>query len=301
VPHDHVHASHAPREFGWRFALAAFLNISLVVVQVVFGLWAGSIALIADAGHNFGDALGLLLAWAAFAMSRWRPTRRYTYGFGSASILAALANAIILLVATGAIILEAARRLFEPGEVAGATVMMVAAIGILVNAVAAWLLASAKNDLNIRGAFLHLLADAAISLGVVAAGAIILLTGWTIVDPLVSLAVSVAIIWGTWDLLRDSLKLSMSAVPPRVDAEAVRAFLADLPGVKEMHDLHIWPVSTTETALTCHLVIPGEHPGDQFFQDVGHELHRRFGIEHATVQIELGNAGACPLAPEHVM
>jgi len=301
VPHDHASHDHRQRAFGARFVLAAFLNIALVVAQVAYGLRAGSLALLADAGHNFGDALGLLLAWGAFTLSRWRPTQRFTYGFGSASILAALANAVILLVATGAIVLEAIHRLIEPGAVAGGTVMAVAAIGIAINILAAWLLLGGKDDLNIRAAFLHLVADAAVSAGVVVAGAAMLVTGWTWLDPVASLVISAVIVWGTWDVLRDAVKLSMSGVPPKIDRDAVRLFLARLPGVTEVHDLHIWAMSTTETALTCHLVMPAGHPGDAFLAELTHDLDHRFAIGHATAQIEMGNAGTCRFAPEHVV
>ena len=299
--HSHQH-SHAPKDFGPIFALATALNVGLVAVQVFYGVVAHSVALLADAGHNFGDALGLMIAWGAHVLARLNPTARYTYGFRSASILAALLNGVILLVATGAIIWEAIGRLFEPGEVAGLTVMVVAAIGILVNGLSAWLLMGGqKGDLNIRGAFLHMVADAAVSLGVVVAGALILLIGWNWLDPVVSIAISVVIVWGTWGLLREAINHSLDAVPAEIDPREVAKFLGNLPGVASIHDLHVWAMSTTETALTCHLVMPKGHPGDEFLQKLCDQLHAKFEIAHPTIQIELADAGVCKLAPAHVV
>src|SRR5215471_13009816 len=230
--HGHGGHDHTPADFGRAFAIAAALNIALVVAQVVFGVVANSVALIADAGHNLGDVLGLLLAWGAHGMATWQPTKRYTYGFRSASILAALLNGVILMVATGAIAWEALRRLVDTGEVAGVTVMIVAAIGIVVNGVSAWLLmAGREEDLNVRGAFLHLLGDAAISLGVVVAGAVIYVTGWNLLDPLASLLISGLIVWGTWGLLRESVMMSLAAVPEGIDRSRVESYLHTLPGV----------------------------------------------------------------------
>jgi cobalt-zinc-cadmium efflux system protein len=304
--HDHPghgHYHHGPMDFGRVFAIAAALNIALVVAQVVFGVLANSVALIADAGHNLGDVLGLLLAWGAHGMARWLPTKRYTYGFRSASILAALFNGIILLVATGAIAWEAVRRLSGPADVAGVTVMTVAAVGIVVNGVSAWLLmAGREGDLNIRSAFLHMLGDAAISLGVVVAGAAILATSWNWLDPLASLVIAVLIVWGTWGVLREAIAMSLDAVPRGVDVARVETYLRGLPGVSEVHDLHIWAMSTTETAMTVHLVRPGAGLDDHLLHDVCHELERRFGISHATLQVEAGDTGhACRLAPDHVV
>jgi cobalt-zinc-cadmium efflux system protein len=296
----HSHA-HAPKDFGRIFAIVTFLNFALVMAQVVYGLKAQSVALLADAGHNFGDAIGLVLAWGAHALARRTPTRHYTYGFRSASILAALLNAVILLVATGAIVLEALHRLFWPAEVAGGTVMIVAAIGIVINGLSAWLLRKGAGDLNVHGAFLHMLADMGVSVGVVLAGAGIVLTGWLWLDPAMSLVVSAVIVWGAWGLLRDAGKMSLAAVPPNIDPMQVRAHLEGRAGVEASHDLHIWAMSTTETALTCHLVMPKGHPGDAFLAELCHELQHRFGIGHVTLQIELGDAGACKLAPDHVV
>ena len=297
--HDHNHA-HAPRNFGLAFAVAAILNIGLVALQFAFGVMAQSIALIADAGHNLGDALGLLLAWGGYVLARAAPTERYTYGFRSASILAALANAAILLIATGAIVWEAVRRFAEPPPVAAPIVMVVAAAAIVINLISAWLLRGGEHDLNIRGAFVHLLADAAVSLGVIAAGGLILLTGWYWVDPAVSLVISAVIVWGTWGLLRNALNLSLHAVPAEIEPANVRDYLATLPGVLSVHDLHIWAMSTTEIALTCHLVMPSGAPEGGFMSDIGDELHRRFGISHPTIQVESGSQ-ACRLEPAHVV
>jgi cobalt-zinc-cadmium efflux system protein len=307
IDHDeyHVHGGHdhAPADFGRAFAIAAALNVALVVAQVVFGLLANSVALIADAGHNLGDVLGLLLAWGAHGMARWQPTKRYTYGFRSASILVALFNGIVLMVATGAIAWEALRRLTGTADVAGVTVMIVAAIGIVVNGISAWLLmAGREGDLNVRGAFLHLLGDAAISFGVVVAGAAIVFTGWNWLDPLASLVISVLIVWGTWGLLRESIMMSLDAVPQGIDRASVESYLHGLPGVSEVHDLHIWAMSTTETAMTAHLVRPGAGLDDHMLHEVCHELDRRFRISHATLQVEAGDTEhACRLAPDHVI
>ncbi len=305
--HDHSHAhglghSHAPADFGSAFAIATALNFGLVVVQVIYGLSAHSIALLADAGHNFGDALALVLAWGAHVLARQQPTERFTYGLRSASILSALINAVMMLVTTGAIAWEAIRRFADPGEVAGLTVMVVAALGIAVNGVSAWfLMAGRKGDLNVRGAFLHLVADAAVSAGVVLAGAVILVFGWNWIDPLVSLLVSAVIVWSSWGLLRESLQLTMNAVPAAIEPSDVCGYLETLPGVVSIHDLHIWAMSTTENALTCHLVMPQGHPGDAFIARVSHDLEHRFKIRHPTFQIELADAGPCPLAPAHVV
>jgi cobalt-zinc-cadmium efflux system protein len=300
---EHHGHHHGPIDFGRAFAIATTLNVALVIAQVVFGVLANSVALIADAGHNLGDVLGLLLAWGAHGMARWQPTKRYTYGFRSASILAALFNGIILLVATGAIAWEALRRLGGMSDVAGVTVMVIAAVGIVVNGVSAWLLvAGRQGDLNVRGAFLHLLGDAAISLGVVAAGAVIVVTGWNWLDPVASLIIAVLIVWGTWGLLREAIMMSLDAVPQGVDCATVESYLRGLPGVSEVHDLHIWAMSTTETAITAHLVRPGAGLDDHLLHEICHELEHRFGISHTTLQIEAGNTEhVCPLAPDHVV
>ncbi len=296
-PHEH-----APKAFGFAFAFGTALNVAFVIVEAIFGFLGNSTALLADAGHNLSDVCGLLVAWGASVLSRRTPTTRYTYGLGSSSILAALINAMFLLTAVGAIVWEAAQRLAHPVPVAGKTVMIVAAVGIAINGATAWLFASGrKGDINIRGAFLHMAADAAVSAGVVVAGAVVLLTGWDWVDPATSLLICVVIVWGSWSLLKDSVRMSLAAVPPNVEPAEVRSYLGQLPGVAQLHDLHIWPMSTTETALTCHLVMPGGHPGDEFLMDAARELQHRFSIGHATIQIETSEATRCVLEPEKVV
>jgi cobalt-zinc-cadmium efflux system protein len=296
--HDHHGHSHAPKDFGVAFAIGTTLNLAYVIAQVVFGIIAHSLALLADAGHNFGDVLGLLLAWGASYLAKTRPTPRRTYGLGRSSILAALANGSLLLVAVGGITWEAIRRFNNPGEVAGKTVMIVAAIGILINGATAMLFFSGrKHDLNIKGAFLHMAGDAAVSLGVVVAGVLILFTGQNWIDPVASLVINAVIVWGTWGLLCDSIAMVLDLVPANVDANAVRRFLEQQNGVTAVHDLHIWPLSTTRIALTAHIEMPGGGAGDKFLHDVCAHLHRKFGIEHSTLQIEQ-NAETCSLAPE---
>ena len=313
MSHDHHHHhgpsatqgaghSHVPQDFGRAFAIGIALNVVFVVAEAAFGYFSNSMALIADAGHNLSDVAGLVVAWIAAGLSKRPPSARYTYGLRGSSILAALFNAVFLLLAVGAIGWEAVVRLFAPEPVAGTTVMVVAGIGIAINAATAWLFASGRHgDLNIRGAYLHMAADAAVSAAVVVAGVIILFTGWYWIDPVVSLIVAVVIVWGTWGLLRDSTALSLAAVPRGIDPAAVRAFLSQLPGVRQVHDLHIWGMSTTEVALTCHLVMPDGSPGDPFLVDLAHELQHDFGIAHTTVQIETDPKTVCALAPEHVV
>ncbi|MBV9077271.1 MAG: cation transporter [Methylobacteriaceae bacterium] len=287
---------HTPESFDRRFALAIGLNVAIVLLQVVFGLLSNSVALLADAGHNLSDVLGLGVAWVAAILARRAPSRRYTYGLKKSSILAALFNAVFLLVVVGGLTWEAVRRLFAPEPVAGGTVMIVAAIGLVLNAATAALFARGRHgDINVKGAFLHMAADAGVSAGVVAAGALVALTGWLWLDPLVSIAISAVIVGGTWRLLTDSLAMAMSAVPDAVDPDAVRAYLAALPGVADLHDLHIWPLSTTETALTAHLVMPEGHPGDRALVAIAAELTSRFAIGHATLQVETDPSVACPL------
>jgi cobalt-zinc-cadmium efflux system protein len=301
--HGHAHAhAHAPASFGKAFAIGIALNFGFVVIEALFGFLSNSVSLLADAGHNLGDVLGLGVAWLASALMRRAPTARFTYGMRGSSILAALFNAVFLLVTVGGLSWEAIRRLGSPEPVAGKTMMAVAGVGILVNAVTAWLFASGrKDDLNLKGAFLHMASDALVSVGVVAAGLLILLTGWLLIDPLVSLAINAVIVWGTWGLLRDSVKMSMAAVPAEIDPAAVRNFLVARPGVAEAHDLHIWAMSTTENALTCHLVMPDGHPGDAFLHELARDLMKRFRIVHATVQIEVDPRLACALAPDEVV
>jgi cobalt-zinc-cadmium efflux system protein len=302
--HAHSHGVadiHAPASFGTAFAVGIGLNLTIVILQAVYGVLGNSLALLADAGHNLADALGLVAAWLATALAKRPPSTRFSYGLKGSSILAALFNAVFLLVVMGGLSWEALRRLFEPEPVAGKTVMIVAAIGLVLNGVAAWLFASGrKGDINIRGAFLHMAADAGVSAGVVLAGLLIVLTGKFWIDPLVSLAVNAVIVWGTWNLLSESIAMTLSAVPSGVQPDDVRDFLATRPGVAGVHDLHIWPMSTTETALTAHLVVPAGHPGDAFLLDICEALRARFNIGHTTLQVETSGA-ACPLAPEHVV
>jgi cobalt-zinc-cadmium efflux system protein len=300
--HDHADHSHAPADFGRAFAIGIVLNVAFVAVEFAYGLISNSMALVADAGHNLSDVLGLAVAWIASILGRRPPSPRLTYGLGGSSILAALFNAVLLLVAVGAIAWEAVLRLVHPEPVASVTVMVVATIGIGINGLTAALFASGrKGDLNIRGAFLHMVADAAVSAGVVVAALIILFTGWMWLDPLVSLIIAIVIVWGTWGLLRDSLAMSVDAVPGNIDPLAVKQYLASCAGVSEVHDLHIWSMSTTETALTAHLVLPAGHPGDAFLACAATELRQRFGIGHATLQIEISAEAACHLAPDHVV
>jgi cobalt-zinc-cadmium efflux system protein len=303
--HGHSHGAghvHAPASYGKAFAIGVTLNIAYVIIEALYGFLSNSVALLADAGHNLGDVLGLLVAWVAMVLVKRAPSARFTYGLRGSSILAALFNAVFLLLTVGAISWEAIQRLGSPEPVSGATVMIVAAVGIVVNGVTAWLFASGrKGDLNVRGAFLHMAADALVSVGVVVAGLVILLTGWLWLDPIVSLAINAVIVWGTWGLLRDSVGMSMAAVPPQIDPAAVRSLLEKCPDVASMHDLHIWPMSTTEIALTCHLVMPGGHPGDAFIHGLAEQLAVRFKINHATVQIEVDQHLACALAPDDVV
>ena len=301
-PHDHSAHAHAPASFGTAFAIGIALNLGFVVIEAVYGLLSNSVSLLADAGHNLSDVLGLGVAWLATVLARRAPTARFTYGMRGSSILAALFNAVFLLVTVGGLSWEAIRRLGSPEPVAGNTMMAVAAIGILVNGVTAWLFASGrKDDINLKGAFLHMASDALVSVGVVAAGLLILLTGWLWIDPIVSLVINGVIVWGTWGLLRDSVGMSMAAVPAQIDPAAVRTFLSARTGVVDVHDLHIWPMSTTENALTCHLVMPNGHPGDAFLHELAGDLAQRFRINHTTVQIEVDQHLACALAPDEVV
>jgi cobalt-zinc-cadmium efflux system protein len=302
--HSHGHAgahghSHAPADFGRAFAIGIALNLGFVIVEVVYGVLANSLALVADAGHNLSDVLGLALAWVASVLVKRMPTQRRTYGLRRSSILVSLFNALVLLIGIGGIAWEAVQRLQHPAAVASGVVMTVAAIGIAINGITAWLFASGQqDDVNIRGAFLHMASDAAISLGVVLAALAMRLTGWLWLDPIVSLAIVVAIAYGTWGLLRESLDLALDAVPRRIDPERVEAWLADLPGVVAVHDLHIWGMSTTEAALTVHLVKPDATLDDALLARIHREMGERFGIGHVTVQFELGDAAhPCGQAP----
>jgi len=288
-PHSHGDAHRAPIDYGRSFGVGIALNIAFVLVEAAAGLLANSMALLADAGHNLSDVLGLALAWGAYLLAKRPPTRRYTYGLQGSSILAALTNAILLLLACGAIAWEAIRRLLDPPLVTGMTMIVVAAIGILINAATALLFVRGrKGDLNIRGAFLHMIADAVVSAGVVAAGIIVLLTGLEWIDPAMSLLIVAVIVAGTWGLFRDALGLALNAVPPAINPDAVAERLRGLAGVTAVHHLHIWPMSTTTNALTAHLVMPGGHPGDAFLAEAAHTIEHDFGIGHATFQVEMG-------------
>jgi cobalt-zinc-cadmium efflux system protein len=293
--HHHAH-SHAPADFGRAFAIGIALNGAYVVGEAVYGVLANSLALLADAGHNAGDVVSLGLAWLAAWLSKRTPSSRYTYGLRASSILAALANAVLLALVTGAIAWEAVLRLMHPQPAAGATMMAVAAVGIAINGVTALMFASGRDrDLNVRSAFQHMASDALVALGVVVAGAAILFTHWLWLDPAISLVISAVIVWGTWSLLREALALALAGVPPGVDQGGVADYLAGLPGVTDVHDLHIWGMSTTETALTVHLVRPGAALDDGLLTEVCAELRRRFAIHHATLQVECGEA-PCELA-----
>ncbi|HWI28434.1 MAG TPA: cation diffusion facilitator family transporter [Stellaceae bacterium] len=308
--HDHAHErghehglAAGQDGFGTAFALGLALNLGFVAVEAACGIIGNSMALLADAGHNLGDALGIAIAWGASILARRQPSHRYTYGLRSSSILAALFNAIVLLIAVGGIAVEAINRLASPAPVASRLVMAVAAIGIAVNGASALLfLRGQHGDINIRATFQHLLADAGVSLAVVAAGAAILVTGWSWLDPAMSLVVAAVIVLGSWRLLRDAVNLALHGVPPGIDAAQVRRHLDGIAGVAAVHDLHIWPMSTTETALTCHLVMPEGTPGDAMLAALAQELHERFDIDHATIQVETGDPDhPCKLVPDHVV
>lgn len=300
--HDHAHGAghghvHAPADFGRAFAIGVALNTGFVILEVVYGLTANSLALVADAGHNLSDVAGLLMAWGAVVWARQAPTPRHTYGWRRSSVLAALANAIFLLVSVGVIGWEAIFRLGRPAPVAAGTIIWVAATGIAVNSITALLfLAGRKGDLNIRGAFLHMAADALISAGVVVAGIAIAFTGWEWLDPVVSLILVAVIIYGTWGLLRDSFNLALDAVPPGIDAAAVCTFLRGLPRVVDVHHVHIWGLSTNETALTAHVVLTDDRTDNGLLREINHELNEHFGVGHATIQFESRAPGGCASA-----
>ena len=295
--HHNHHGDPNSRAFG----IAISLNLLYVAVEFVYGLIANSTALLADAGHNLSDVLGLLLAGGAAILARRAPSGRYTYGLRSSSILAALGNAMFLLVTCGAIAWEAVLRFYQPPEVAGMTVIVVAGIGIAINGLSAWMfLRGSHDDINVRGAYLHMAADAAVSLGVVVAGFVMLFTGWYWLDPLVSLVIVSVIVAGTWSLLRESVHLALSAVPANIDLPQVEAYLRSCKGVADIHDLHIWGMSTTESALTVHLVMPEGYPGDEFMDGIMHTLKDRFSVHHSTLQVEQGTTDhSCALVAAH--
>ncbi len=308
--HSHAHGSHGsghahghdhgPQSYDRAFFVGIALNLAFVVVEVTYGVLGHSVALIADAGHNLGDVLGLALAWGATALARVKPSKRRTFGFRRSTIVASVANALILLFVTGGLAWESVRRLFTPERPAGVTMIVVSILGALVNGLSALLfLRGRKRDLNLRSAFVHLASDAALAVGVAVAGGLILLTGWTWLDSAASLALAVTILVGTWSLMRKSLDLMLDAVPENIDPEKVKGFLGHLPGVVEVHDLHIWAMSTTETALTAHLVMPANANLPTFLASACRDLHDRFDIDHSTLQIDPHEAPSpCALASE---
>ncbi len=300
---DHAHHHPTPKNFGRSFAIGIGLNLAFVIAEIVYGLRAHSLSLLADAGHNVSDVLGLVMAWAATCLARFRASDRYTYGLQSASIFASLANSLLLLVAVGGIGWEAFVHFNNPEPPATTIVMIVAAIGVAVNGITAWLFHGNDHDMNIHAAFVHMAGDAAISAGVVLAGFAIMETGWLWLDPLMSLLIIVFIVASTWKLLTSSTNLALHAVPENVELPRVKGYLASLPGVTEIHDLHVWAMSTTGIAMSAHLVMPTGHPGDAFLVKIGHTLEHDFSINHATIQIELGDGhchtGCVEEPPEH--
>jgi cobalt-zinc-cadmium efflux system protein len=293
MSHDH---NHQISNYNRAFAIGVMLNAIFVAIEAGYGVAAGSLALIADAGHNLSDVLSLLLAWGAGLLATKAATEKRTYGFRKLTIMASLASAILLLVALGGITWEAIGRFFDPKPVEGMTVIAVAAIGVVINTITALLFVSGqKHDLNIRGAFLHMAADAGVSLGVVVAGIIIMVTGWLFVDPLISLLIVAVILAGTWSLLRDSMNLAIDSVPEGIDIAGIRGHLAGLENVSQIHDLHVWPMSTTEVALSVHLIIVNDSLKNDFLPELQQELHDRFSIDHSTIQIERQDDGPCML------
>jgi cobalt-zinc-cadmium efflux system protein len=284
----HAHHTHAPADFGSAFKLGIGLNLGFVIVEAAAGLLYNSMALLADAGHNLSDVLALVLAWVASIAARRPPSGRFTYGFKSSTILAALGNALLLAFAIGAILIETAHRVMTPQQPEGMVMVVVAGIGVSINALTAMLFMRGQEDINIRGAYLHMAADALVSLGVVLAGLAIILTGLTWIDPLVSIVIVAVIAWGTWGLARDSLTMGLLAAPARIDLAEVKAHLASFDGVTAVHDLHVWPMSTTETALTAHLVMPGKPAPDSVLRAIADSLEARFAVGHSTLQVESG-------------
>jgi cobalt-zinc-cadmium efflux system protein len=295
--HGH-HCHHGHTATSRSLAIGIALNVAFVLIEIAYGLQANSLALLADAGHNASDVLGLVIALIAMRLALRKPSKRFTYGLQSASIMAALGNALLLLVAVGGISWEALQRFSQPQQPAAMTMVVVAAIGVFINGITAFFLhAGHHKDLNIKGAYLHMLADAAVSVGVVISGIVMMNTGWLWIDPLVSLVIALVIVGGTWSLLRDSTSLALHAVPRDIDIGEVKSYLKGLEGVTEVHDLHVWAMSTTGVALSAHLLMPSGHPGDAFIHATAHELEHRFHINHATLQIEIGNsAEACALS-----
>jgi cobalt-zinc-cadmium efflux system protein len=303
--HSHSHGGHhhhVPADMGRVFAIGVTLNTAFVLVEVGAGFWSGSLALLADAGHNLSDVLALLMAWGATVLAKRAPTSRRTYGLRKGTILASLGNAVFLLLAIGAIASESIQRLAHPGAIAMKTVMITAAIGVVINTITALLfMRGSKEDLNVRGAFLHMASDAVISVAVVIGAGVIALTGLQWIDPALSLGIAAVIVVGTWGLLRDSVNLALDGAPRGIDVAEVRAWLAQLPGVEEIHDLHIWAMSTTETALTAHVIRPANDDADQFLHTTCEALAARFNIGHSTLQVETDSENACRLAPAGVV
>ena len=285
--HGHGHAGHhhAPANFDRAFAIGIALNMAFVAVEAFYGWQVNSLALLADAGHNLSDVAGLVLAWGGALAGRLRPDARHTYGWKRASILAAFVNALLLLVAMGALAWEAVQRLGSPAPMQGWTIIAVAGVGIAVNTATAWLfMRGSAHDLNLRGAYLHMAADALVSAGVVVAGVLALALGWTWLDPVVGLLIAAVIVWGTWDLFRQSLHLLFDGVPAHVDLNGVQDLLSALPGVARVHDLHVWAIATTELALTAQLVMPDGPADDALLRRATTQLQQRFGIGHVTLQ-----------------
>lgn len=297
--HDHHHGhNHGTANYGFAFGFGIILNTIFIIIEIIYGILGDSLALLADAGHNVSDVLGLIIAWIAVWLGKKAPSEKRTYGYKRSSILSALFNAVFLMVAIGAIAWEAIQRFSAPQPVVGKTVIIVAFIGIVINAVTALLFMSGrKMDLNIRGAFLHMATDALVSLGVVVVGFMIIWTGWQWLDPFVSLVISIVILLGTWGLLKESVNLSLDAVPEGIDVKKIKDYLSGLPTILEIHDLHVWGMSTTEAALTVHLIRSEIEDNDELLQKLTKELHDKFGIEHATIQIEKGTF-SCSLQPE---
>jgi cobalt-zinc-cadmium efflux system protein len=291
APTDHAGHHHGPANYDSIFAIGVGLNVTYALLEAIAGIWLGSLALVADAGHNLSDVLGLLLAWFAVWLSRRRPSQRHTYGLGRSSILAALINAVLLYAAVGAMLWAAVGRLSSPNvvDIPANPVMLIAGIGIVINAATAWLfMRGSKTDVNIRGAYLHMLADAAVSAGVVVSALLMRETGLKWIDPVTSIIIAIVIAWSTWGLLKTSFRLSLDAVPEHIDPEAVAAFFTSDPRVAELHDLHIWALSTEAVALTAHVVCPTGHPGDAWLAQLCEHLHEKFDIDHATIQVEVG-------------
>lgn len=290
--HGHEHHHHVPASFNRAFAVGVALNAGFVLVEAFYGWRINSLALLADAGHNLSDVAGLLVAWGGMLAGRLLPNARHSYGWKRATILAAFANALVLLVAMGSLMWEAVGRLGSNASPDGYTIMWVAGIGVVINTVTALLFMRRSDDLNIRGAFLHMAADALVSVGVVVSGALALWFSWGWLDPVVSLVIALLIVWGTWGLFHQSLHLLFDGVPRGINLPEVKRYLQSLPGVEGLHDLHIWALGTSEVALTAHLLMPKGHPGDAFLSKLAAELREHFSIHHPTIQIET-QAAAC--------